>query len=103
MRAQPAAILLLGIAATLLLGAPAAADKLDDIFARGRLLVGVSETSPPFSARQGENGIVGYDVDLAARVAQRLGVSMEKISVTNPERIPALQHDRVDQIGRAHV
>jgi polar amino acid transport system substrate-binding protein len=74
---------------------PAAADKLDEIKARGKLLVGVSETSPPFSSR--ENGkIVGYDVDLAARVAQRLGVPMEFVSITNSQRIPALQQDRVD-------
>ena len=54
----------------------ALADKLDDIKARGKLLVGTSDTSPPFTSR--ENGkVVGYDVDLAARVAQRLGVPME--------------------------
>ena len=99
MSAQPAASLLSGAAVLLLLTTPAAADKLDDILARGRLLVGVSETSPPFSARQSESGVVGYDVDLAARVAQRLGVALEKISVTNPERIPALQHDRVDLVA----
>jgi polar amino acid transport system substrate-binding protein len=73
----------------------AAADKLDDIKARGKLLVGNSETSPPFSSR--ENGkIVGYDIDLAARVAKRLGVTMEFVSVINSERIPALQQDRID-------
>lgn len=73
----------------------AAADKLDDIKARGKLLVGNSETSPPFSSR--ENGkIVGYDVDLAAHVAKRLGVGMEFVSVINSERIPALQQDRID-------
>ena len=73
----------------------AAADKLDEIKARGKLLVGVSETSPPFSSR--ENGkFVGYDVDLAARVAKRLGVPMEFVPVINRERIPALQQDRID-------
>ncbi len=76
----------------------AAADKLDDVMARGRLIVAVSETSPPFSARQGED-IVGYDVDLAARVAQRLGVALEKVAVRNAERIPALQQDRVDLVA----
>ena len=49
---------------------PAAADKLDDIKARGRLLVGVTESSPPFSFRKPGDGIVGYDVDLAERVAK---------------------------------
>ncbi len=76
----------------------AAADKLDEITARG-LLVGVSETSPPFSARAGEQGVVGYDVDFAAHVARRLGVAMEKVSIINPERIPALQQDRVDLVA----
>jgi polar amino acid transport system substrate-binding protein len=85
------------LSATLVFGLAggATADKLDEIKARGKLLVGNSETSPPFSSR--ENGkIVGYDVDLAAHVAKRLGVPMEFVSVINSERIPALQQDRID-------
>src|SRR5215469_11818198 len=75
-----------------------AADKLDEIKSRGRLLVGVSDTSPPFSSR--ENGkVVGYDVDLAARVAQRLALPMQTISIVNADRIPALQQDRVDLVA----
>ena len=74
------------------------ADKLDDVKARGRLLVGTSDTSPPFSSRQ--NGkVVGYDVDLAARVAQRLALPMETLSIINADRIPALQQDRVDLVA----
>jgi len=73
----------------------ASADKLDEIKARGKLLVGNSETSPPFSSR--DNGkIVGYDIDLATHVAKRLGVPMEFVSVINPERTPALQQNRID-------
>jgi polar amino acid transport system substrate-binding protein len=82
-----------------LLTAPCAADKLDDINARGRLIVGVTETSPPFSFRDGSKGIVGYDIDLAAQVARRLGVAVEQISVINAERIPALQQDKVDMVA----
>ena len=81
------------------LAALAAADKLGDVKVRGRLLVGVTETSPPFSFRDGAKGIVGYDVDLAAQVANSLGVAMEKIPLINAERIPALQQDRVDLIA----
>jgi polar amino acid transport system substrate-binding protein len=77
----------------------AAADKLEDVKARGRLLVGVSATSPPFSYRDGENSVVGYDVDLAERVAKRLGVGIEKIVIINAERIPALQQDKVDLVA----
>src|SRR3954468_532139 len=73
----------------------AAADKLDDIKARGKLLIGNSETSPPFSSR--ENGkVIGYDVDLAAQVAKRLGIGVEFVPIINSERIPALQQNRID-------
>ncbi len=83
----------------LALAQPAAADKLDDIRARGQLLVGVTESSPPFSFREPGKDIVGYDVDLADRVAKDLGVSTRKISIINAERIPALQQDRVDLVA----
>jgi polar amino acid transport system substrate-binding protein len=83
----------------LALSLPAAADKLDDIKARGRLLVGVTESSPPFSFLDPGNGIVGYDVDLAGRVGKNLGVATEKIAIINAERIPALQQDRVDLVA----
>jgi polar amino acid transport system substrate-binding protein len=90
---------LAGAALPLLLAAPAAADKLDDIKARGRLLIGVTETSPPFSFRDAGKGIVGYDVDLADRVARSLGVSGEKVPLINAERIAALQQDRADIVA----
>src|SRR4051812_12685636 len=73
----------------------AAADKLDEIKARGKLLVGNSDTSPPFSSRENDK-VVGYDIDLASHVAKRLGVTMDFVSVKNAERIPALQQDRID-------
>src|SRR5580700_8491408 len=89
------------VSAMLALGltAPAAADKLTDIKARGHLLVGVTESSPPFSFRDHGKGIVGYDVDLAERVAKSLGVTTEKIAIINAERIAALQQDRVDLVA----
>src|SRR5262245_63378360 len=73
----------------------ATADKLDDIKARGKLLIGNSETSPPFSSR--ENGkVIGYDVDLAAQVAKRLSVGMEFVPVINSERIPDRKSTRLN-------
>ena len=90
--------LILSFVCVLAMTSIASADKLDDVKARGRLLVGTSDTSPPFSAR--ENGkVVGYDVDLAARVARRLALPMETISIVNADRIPALQQDRVDLVA----
>jgi polar amino acid transport system substrate-binding protein len=83
----------------LLLPLSAQADELDDIKARGRLLVGATESSPPFSYREAGKGIVGYDVDLAGRVAKELGVTAENIAIINAERIPALQQGRVDLVA----
>ena len=100
---RTAATLVLSLMAGLLLpialAATASAGKLDAIKARGKLLVGVTETSPPFSYRDGANGIVGYDVDLAGQVAKRLGVAVAKISIINADRISALQQDRVDLVA----
>jgi polar amino acid transport system substrate-binding protein len=87
----------LSIAMTL--AGPAAADKLDDIKARGRLRVGVTESSPPFSYRKAGDGIVGYDVDLAGLVAKNLGVATEHVPIINAQRIPALQEDKVDLVA----
>jgi polar amino acid transport system substrate-binding protein len=92
-------LVLASAALPLLIAVPAAADKLDDIKARGKLLIGVTETSPPFSFRDGGKGIVGYDVDLADQVAKSLDVVGEKIPIINAERIAALQRDRVDLVA----
>src|SRR5262249_52731952 len=85
--------------AALLMVSPAMADKLDDIKARGKLVIGVAEASPPFSFRDGDRGVVGYDVDLAAEVAKRLGVGLAKVSIINAERIPSLRDDKVDLVA----
>jgi polar amino acid transport system substrate-binding protein len=93
------AMFLLVMGTVLPLSAPASAGKLDDIKARGKLLVGVTENSPPFSYRNDGKGIVGYDVDLAAQIAKRLGVAAANIPIINAQRISALQQDRVDLVA----
>jgi ABC-type amino acid transport substrate-binding protein len=51
-------------------GDGAIADRLDDVKARGRLIVGVSDTTPPFTfKRPGEPDHAGYDIDLVRAVA----------------------------------
>jgi polar amino acid transport system substrate-binding protein len=83
-----------------LLVVPAAADKLDDVKARGKLVVGVSDTTPPFSFRKRpENTITGYDIDLVKGVAGRMGVALEMVPVSSAERIPLLQQDKLDFVA----
>lgn len=82
------------------LAAPAAADKLDDVKARGKLIVGVSDTTPPFSFRKaGETKVIGYDLDVVHAVAKRLGVTVETVSVSSAERIPMLKDGKLDFVA----
>jgi polar amino acid transport system substrate-binding protein len=79
---------------------PAAADKLDDIKARGKLVVGVSDTTPPFSFRKmPQDTITGYDIDLVKAVAKRIGVALDMVPVSSAERIPLLQQDKLDFVA----
>ena len=79
---------------------PAAADRLDDVRERGKLLVGVSDTTPPFSFKKsGENTVVGYDLDIVHAVAKRLGATVETVSVSSAERIPMLKDGKLDFVA----
>jgi len=79
---------------------PAAADRLDDAKARGKLMVGVSDTTPPFSfKRSGESTVVGYDLDVVHAVAKRLGLPVETVSVSSAERIPMLKDGKLDFVA----
>jgi polar amino acid transport system substrate-binding protein len=85
-------------AVTLALIAPAAADRLDDVKARGKLVVGVSDTTPPFTFKK--DGVhLGYDIDMVRAVAKRLGVGVETVSVTSAERIPMLKDGKLDFVA----
>jgi polar amino acid transport system substrate-binding protein len=76
---------------------PATADRLDDVKARGKLIVGVSDTTPPFSFKKpGESVNVGYDIDIVRAVARRLGVAVETVSLSSAERIPLIQQGKID-------
>jgi len=80
--------------------APAIADRLDDVKARAKLIVGVSDTTPPFSfKRPGETTVVGYDLDIVYAVAKRLGATVETVSVTSADRIPLLKDGKLDLVA----
>ena len=51
--------------------------SLDAILAKGELILGLDDSFPPMGFRDPDtNDIVGYDIDLAAEVAARLGVTL---------------------------
>jgi len=82
----------------LALAAPAAADRLDDVKARGKLVVGVSDTTPPFTFKK--DGVhVGYDIDVVRAVARRLGLTVDTVSLSSAERIPMLKEGKLDFVA----
>ena len=77
----------------------ASADTLDDVKARGKLIVGVEAggTGAILSAEPGGK-IVGQDADLNALVAKKLGVDLQMVETPWPGIIPALLSSRFDMI-----
>jgi polar amino acid transport system substrate-binding protein len=82
-----------GIAAT---AVPAVAATPDEIKARGKLIVGLLTDYPPFGGTDAEQKPAGYDADVAALLAKSLGVELELVPVTGPNRIPYLLTNKVD-------
>ncbi|WP_018607205.1 transporter substrate-binding domain-containing protein [Uliginosibacterium gangwonense] len=85
---------------TALLGMPFAARAdatLDKIKSRGSVSIGVILSGPPYGyldpATQEQKGFV---IELARAVAQQLGVRLETVPVTPPNRVQFLQQGKVD-------
>lgn len=69
---------------------------LDKIKANGVIKVGIVIDFPPYGTTDAGNKPDGYDADVAKLLAQDLGVKLDLIPVTGPNRIPYLLTDKVD-------
>ncbi len=78
--------------------APASADALEDITQRGTLRVAVPQDFPPFGSVGTDMTPQGYDIDMAALIAEKMGVELELVPVTSANRVPYLQTGRVDLV-----
>ncbi|HEY3554457.1 MAG TPA: transporter substrate-binding domain-containing protein, partial [Casimicrobiaceae bacterium] len=88
------------VASLLLLGAlgitGARADELQDIKKKGVLVVGSKADYRPFGYLDPSGKIIGFEPDLAADVAKRLGVKLELVPVVASNRIQFLQQGKID-------
>lgn len=84
--------------AAVLAATAAQADRLDDIRARGSLLVGAKTDYEPFGFRDASGATIGYDVDVAAGLAEALGVRLVLVPVTSANRLQKLAAGEVDAI-----
>ena len=92
-----ASLLTLAVALPLLCGR-AEADALDQIAAKGVLVVGTKADYQPFGFRDPSGAIVGFEPDLARAVADALGVKLELVPVVSSNRIPLLVDGKLDLI-----
>ena len=90
------------VAAGVLLGVlgitAARADALEDIKKKGVLVVGTKADYRPFGFLDPSGKIVGFEADLAADVAKRLGVKVELIPVVASNRMQFLQQGKIDMM-----
>jgi len=89
--------LALGLAATLSAWAPSTqAQTVADIKKKGELTIGMLVDFPPYGTMNSSNQPDGYDADVARLLAKDLGVKLNLMPVTGPNRIPFLLTNKVD-------
>ncbi len=72
------------------------ADTLNDIQDRGVLRVGMEPGYMPFEMTDQKGEIIGFDVDMAKRIAKAMGVKLELVSTAWDGIIPALLTKKFD-------
>lgn len=78
------------------MGLSAQASTLEQVQSKGVLKVGVKTDYRPFGFLDSNGNIVGIEPDLAAALAEKLGVKVELVPVQTANRIEFLQQGRID-------
>lgn len=84
------------MAAAVAMAVPAAAQTVDEIKSKGKVTIGMLVDFPPFGITTAEGKPDGYDADVAKLLAKHMGVPVEIVPVTGPNRIPYLLTNKVD-------
>jgi polar amino acid transport system substrate-binding protein len=80
------------------LSATASARTLDEILASKKIVIGVNATLPPLGIFNDKNEIDGFDVDIARKIGELLGVKTEIVQVGSPDRIPFVSSGKIDAV-----
>jgi polar amino acid transport system substrate-binding protein len=75
-----------------------AADTLAEIKAKGEIVVGSKADFPPYGFTDKDGQIVGFEPDLAAELAKRLGVKLRLVPVLASNRFQMLREGKIDLI-----
>jgi polar amino acid transport system substrate-binding protein len=90
-----------GLALAAILGAvPAMADsKLDQVLARGHLIVGTGSTNAPWHFKNDAGELQGFDIDMSKVIAKALfddATKVEFVDQSSDARVPNVVTDKVD-------
>jgi len=77
---------------------PAGAQTIDEIVSRGSINIGVLVDLPPYGILNDKQEPDGYDIDVAKLLGSYLGVKVNLVQLTSPNRIPFLLTNKVDLI-----
>lgn len=85
---------------TTMLGLPGitSARTLEEIVASKKIVFGVNPTLPPLGIFNDKNEIDGFDVDVARKIGEVLGVKTEIVQVGSPDRIPFVSSGKIDAV-----
>ncbi|WP_296221667.1 transporter substrate-binding domain-containing protein, partial [uncultured Sphingomonas sp.] len=72
------------------------ARTLEDVRQSGEIRVGVNPNFPPMSSYGDDNRLAGFDVDVARRIADALGVKLTLVPTEAAQRVPFLVSGRID-------
>jgi polar amino acid transport system substrate-binding protein len=92
---RKAAAVVLGLAC---FAQAAHADALADIKARKKVLIAIDLGAPPFGMTNAKLEPQGSDVETARLLAKDMGVELEIVQVTGPNRIPFLMTGKADMV-----
>ncbi|MDK8871057.1 transporter substrate-binding domain-containing protein [Paracoccus sp. SSJ] len=95
-KAATAAGLVLGIVTGLV--GPAAADVPAAIKERGKVLIAIDVSHPPYGMLDSQARETGSDVETAKLLAEDMGVALEIVPVSGANRVPSLLSRKVDMV-----
>jgi polar amino acid transport system substrate-binding protein len=76
----------------------ASARSLDEIMQSKTLIVGVNPNLPPLGVYDEKNEISGFDVAVAQKIADSMGVKLELVPIGSNDRVPFILSDKIDAV-----
>lgn len=72
------------------------AKSLEDILSDGTIRIGINPNFPNMSTRDEDGTWQGFDIEIGAMIADKLGVEVEWVPTETAQRVPFLVSDRID-------